>query len=272
MQTHFSEFREIVLATESDRIGNIWLVSQVWIHLTQHELGQYKSMEVLNHHAVESIDPHFFEREPIQVAQSLLGKIIAVPHSTSWLMVRIIETEAYYRKEKASHSSLGYTEKRKALFMSPGTIYMYYARGGDSLNFSCQGEGNAVLIKSAYPVIQENASLDTLSVMQRNNPIRNGSKRSVNTLCAGQTLLCKSLNLKVHEWDTKQLTPNALELWDDTYAPEKIIQTKRLGIPPGRDDHLPYRFIDLRYTAFCTKNPLRVRNFQMGRDYTILQP
>jgi DNA-3-methyladenine glycosylase len=28
---------------------------------------------------------------------------------------------------------------------------MYYARGGDSLNFSAHGPGNAVLIKSAYP-------------------------------------------------------------------------------------------------------------------------
>ena len=34
--------------------------------------------------------------------------------------------------------------------MPPGTIYIYYARGGDSLNVSCGGDGNAVLIKSAY--------------------------------------------------------------------------------------------------------------------------
>lgn len=206
------------------------------------------------------------------MAQSLLGKIIAVPHSSSWLMVRIIETEAYYRREKASHSSLGYTEKRKALFMSPGTIYMYYARGGDSLNFSCRGEGNAVLIKSGYPITLEGDAIDTLAVMQGNNPNRSGSRRSIAKLCAGQTLLCKSLNLKVSEWDAKQLTPHSLELWDDTYTPEKIIQTLRLGIPPGRDTHLPYRFIDMSYADFCTNNPLRVRNFQMGRDYTILQP
>ena len=229
-------------------------------------------MEYLMQLPKESIGQSFFNHEPIHVAQSLLGKIIAVPHSTNWLMVRIIETEAYYRKEKASHSSLGYTKKRKALFMSPGTIYMYYARGGDSLNFSCQGEGNAVLIKSGYPIFLKDDAIDTRKVMQSNNPNRNGSRRSIAKLCAGQTLLCKSLNLKVSDWDTKQLTPNLLELWDDYYFPEKIIQTRRLGIPPARDAHLQYRFIDMRYVDFCTKNPLRVRNFQMGRDYTNLKP
>ncbi|MBT4033509.1 MAG: DNA-3-methyladenine glycosylase [Candidatus Marinimicrobia bacterium] len=229
-------------------------------------------MEHLKQLPGKSIDSSFFDREPLHVAKSLLGKIIAVRHSTSWLMARIIETEAYYRREKASHSSLGFTEKRRALFMPPGTIYMYYARGGDSLNFSCRGEGNAVLIKSGYPISLKGDGIDTLSIMQSNNPNRNGSRRSITKLCTGQTLLCKSLNLKVSEWDSKQLTPHSLELWDDTYFPEKIIQTKRLGIPHGRDTHLPYRFIDLHYADFCTKNPLRVRNFQMGLDYTILQP
>lgn len=49
----------------------------------------------------------------------------------------------------SGHVSLGFTEQRKALFMPPRTIYMYYARGRDSLNISCQGKRNAALIKSA---------------------------------------------------------------------------------------------------------------------------
>jgi len=42
--------------------------------------------------------------------------------------------------------------------------------------------------------------------------------------------------------------------------------TTRLGIPPGRDEHLRYRFVDPAYAAFCTRNPLR-RGQQAGRDY-----
>ncbi len=66
------------------------------------------------------------------------AKSSAIASAKLWLSARIIETEAYYVAEKGSHASLGYTEKRKALFLDGGHIYMYYARGGDSLNFSAQ--------------------------------------------------------------------------------------------------------------------------------------
>lgn len=90
----------------------------------------------------------FFDRDAQMLARELLGKVIRHRVGEIWLSARIIETEAYYVAEKGSHASLGYTEKRKALFLDGGHIYMYYARGGDSLNFSAHGPGNAVLIKS----------------------------------------------------------------------------------------------------------------------------
>ncbi|MDH5371142.1 MAG: DNA-3-methyladenine glycosylase, partial [Gammaproteobacteria bacterium] len=97
------------------------------------------------------LKPDFFSHDCCQVARALIGKVIRHKYKNTWLAARIIETEAYYLTDKASHSSLGYTEKRKAMFMPPGTIYMYYARGQDSLNISCGDEGDAVLIKSAFP-------------------------------------------------------------------------------------------------------------------------
>lgn len=77
----------------------------------------------------------FFDRDAQILARDLLGKVIRHRVGDLWLSARIIETEAYYCAEKGSHASLGYTEKRKALFLDGGHIYMYYARGGDSLNF-----------------------------------------------------------------------------------------------------------------------------------------
>lgn len=91
----------------------------------------------------------FFDRDAQTLARDLLGKVIRHRQGDLWLAARIIETEAYYLTDKGSHASLGFTEKRKALFLGGGHIYMYYARGGDSLNFSAQGPGNAVLIKSS---------------------------------------------------------------------------------------------------------------------------
>lgn len=97
----------------------------------------------------------FYSHDACEVAKALIGKVIRRKYKDKWLSARIIETEAYYFTDKASHSSLGYTEKRKAMFMPPGTIYMYYARGHDSLNISCANEGDAVLIKAAFPFIDK---------------------------------------------------------------------------------------------------------------------
>lgn len=97
------------------------------------------------------LPPSFFDRDACTVARDLLGKVIRRKYNQQWLAARIIETEAYYLQDNGSHASLGFTKKRKALFMQAGSIYMYYAHGRDSLNISCRGEGNAVLIKSAFP-------------------------------------------------------------------------------------------------------------------------
>lgn len=197
----------------------------------------------------------FFNRDSQIVAQELLGKILRHYYHGIWLSAQIIETEAYYLTDKASHASLGYTEKRKALFMPAGTIYMYYARGGDSLNISCAGNGNAVLIKAGLPYLEDKNSEKMLQIMQKLNPQKNGNPRQQEKSCSGQTLLCKSLGLKVKEWDQKTFIANKLRIDDVGIVPQQIIQTTRLGIPIGRDEHLPYRFISQDYVMFCTKGP-----------------
>ena len=153
--------------------------------------------------------------------------------------------------------------------MPAGTIYMYYARGSDSLNLSASGDGNAVLIKSGYPYFDVLSPESTLSVMQALNPARKKA-RPVERLCNGQTLLCRSLGLKVADWNQNQLVSDRFYLDDVGYTPGQIIRCRRLGISPVRDAHLPYRFVDRQYARFCTSNPLTRRNWQVGTDYTIL--
>lgn len=212
----------------------------------------------------------FFDRDAQLVARELLGKVIRHRVGALWLSARIIETEAYYLAEKGSHASLGYTEKRKALFADGGHIYMYYARGGDSLNFSAHGPGNAVLIKSGLPWLDAISGEASLAAMQRNNPASDGTPRPPQRLCAGQTLLCKALGLKVPDWDARRCDPQRLFVEDLGERPAQIVQCLRLGIPQGRDDHLPYRFVEAEHARHCTRNPLR-RGQLEGRDYWLLQ-
>jgi DNA-3-methyladenine glycosylase len=221
----------------------------------------------------QTLDAHFFNRDASLVAKELLGKVLRHYYQGIWLSAMIIETEAYYLHEKGSHASLGFTEKRKALFMPPGTVYMYYARGGDSCNISCQGEGNAVLLKSGLPYPDAPTTAEAmLNCMQQLNPSPTpGAIRLRTKLCAGQTLLCKSLGLKVPQWNQKNLVPDGLRVDDINYHPTKIIQTTRLGIPKGRDEHLMLRFIDYQYATYCTSNPLTKRNWLAGKEYQILE-
>ena len=138
---------------------------------------------LLNFRKMEKVskdsDSKFFDRDVQEVSKDLLGRVLEHLVDGIWLSVRIIETEAYYgqgQEDRASHASLGYTENRKALFMDPGTIYMYYSRGGDSLNFTCSGNsGNAVLVKSGYPLTTSNQSQNEtmLQKMRQLNPLPN---------------------------------------------------------------------------------------------------
>jgi len=214
---------------------------------------------ILNTLIKTQIPTDFFARDCSEVAKALLGKVIRVNYRMTILSVQIIETEAYYVNEKASHASLGYTKKRRALFMPPGTIYMYYSRAGDSLNVSCLGDGNAVLIKSGIVYQDRYSGHDAIAIMQQLNPPRNGiGHREVKKLCSGQTLLCRSLGLTVPAWDARQFNKNFF-ISDVDYVPDKISCTPRLGIPCGRDEHLLLRFVDHSHYQYATPSRWKIK-------------
>ena len=212
------------------------------------------------------LDQKFFNRDAIEVAIELLGTVLTHYVNGIALRSRIIETESYFLHENGSHASLGFTEKRKALFMPPGTIYMYYARGGDSFNVSCKGKGNAVLIKSGVPLVEEDIP-EAIKLMLRLNPQKNGKARKTNKLCSGQTLICKSLGIKVKEYDQRAFRKGKIEITESSNKCAEYIVTTRLGIPLGRDEHLWQRFIDKPYSKFCTSNPLSKRYWEEGIQF-----
>lgn len=204
-----------------------------------------------NHNMTDKrITASFFDDDALHVAVKLIGKRVNFISGGLHLHADIVETEAYYLSDKASHASLGYTEKRRALFSPAGTVYMYYARGKDSFNVSCRGEGDAVLIKSALTMCEGAELLK----MMNNNPKPSGEKRERNKLCSGQTLVCASLGLKVRELDCTSFS-DTFYISDTGYRPDKVIFAKRLGIPHGRDEHLRLRVVDEARRRFCTKNP-----------------
>ncbi len=196
------------------------------------------------------LDKNFFQKDVVTLAKSLLGKVLCRKIDNFILKARIIETEAYSKSEPASHSSLGYSLNRAAMFMEAGTIYMYHSRAGASFNISALGYGDAVLVKSGICFLDND--YNTLAFIQQINK-KNGKLRDIHYLASGQTLLCKSLMIERMLWDKKSFN-DELYIENIGYIPENILISSRLGIPKGRDNALlPYRYIDKELLKYATK-------------------
>lgn len=204
----------------------------------------------------------FFARPALELAPALLGTVLRRRVGDRWLAAMIVEAEAYLRTERASHSSLGRTPSREPMFAPAGTLYLYHSRAGASLNLSAEGGGDAVLIKAAVPFDNDEAAL---AAMHRLNPAPS-VPRPEHRLCSGQALLCRALDLRVAEWTGRCFDAAAFWL-DEGPPPRRIVQSRRLGIPAGRDEHLPYRFVHAEQARSATQNPLTKRSWTEGRDY-----
>jgi len=77
------------------------------------------------------LDEKFYSNDCIAVAKSLLGQNIVRLHNKQRITCKIVETEAYLVKDdKASHSyKHKQTKRNAAMFMKPGTLYVYLTYG-----------------------------------------------------------------------------------------------------------------------------------------------
>jgi DNA-3-methyladenine glycosylase len=72
----------------------------------------------------------FYDRDTVDVARDLIGKILVRRIGQKIISGMIIETEAYrYKDDAASHSFVGMTERNKAMFGQVGRVYVYFTYG-----------------------------------------------------------------------------------------------------------------------------------------------
>ncbi len=107
----------------------------------------------------DRLQAEFFQKSVTDLAGALLGKVLVREIERGdekiRLSARIMETEAYLGGEdKASHSYKGKkTPRNQAMFMNPGTIYVYPIYGiYECLNISSSGDGAAVLLRALEPL------------------------------------------------------------------------------------------------------------------------
>ena len=97
------------------------------------------------------LESTFYQQNCESLAKQLLGKILCRRLAGRVLRGRIVETESYLGvNDGASHSYGGRrTNRNRAMFMEPGTVYVYPIYGMyECVNISSLEEGSAVLIRA----------------------------------------------------------------------------------------------------------------------------
>ncbi|XP_028561546.2 DNA-3-methyladenine glycosylase [Podarcis muralis] len=185
----------------------------------------------------------FFDQPCVRLARALLGQILVrrLPDGRA-LRGRIVETEAYLGGEDtASHSRGGrQTARNTAMFMAPGTLYVYQIYGiYFCMNISSQGEGAAVLLRSLEP-LQGLEAMRELRLAQRKGATRSLKDRH---LCNGPSKLCQALAVD-KTFDQQDLACHPavwLEPGLDVPREEDVISAPRIGIS-GEWAQQPLRF------------------------------
>ena len=160
----------------------------------------------------------FYSRNTAIVAKQLLGKYLIRKISGRKLIGRIVETEAYFENDPASHAYRGKTERSAPMFEYPGHAYVYFIYGNHyCLNTVTErfGKAGAVLIRALEPI--ENIRLST-----------NGPGKLTRAL-----RIDKSFN-------RADLTRGNLLIAEGKRERFAIVRTKRIGL--SRASHRPFRY------------------------------
>ena len=189
----------------------------------------------------------FFDRPCEDLAKALLGCVLVRVCEGEECRGRVVETEAYLGGEdRAAHSYNGHrTERNEAMYMDPGTAYVYSIYGMYCcLNISSHGDGAAVLLRALEPV-------GGLEWMKR----RRKAARKERDLCNGPAKLCQAMGID-RSYNKVDLV-SSQELWMERDWREvgEVVSGKRIGIEyAGEEWSLkPLRFY-LQDSPFVSKH------------------
>jgi DNA-3-methyladenine glycosylase len=190
---------------------------------------------------LKSID---FARDSPDVARRLIGMRLLV----GGVGGIIVETEAYDRKDPASHTFSGPTPRNEVMFGPPGRAYVYLSYGIHwCLNFVCReaGHGAGVLIRALEPTTGIAAMMDRRQ------------QQDLRLLCSGPGRLGQALGI-TRALNGKRIDRSPFSLTAGTTRLE-LVHGPRIGISKAVDQPWRFGLAGSRYVSRPFPNPPQMR-------------
>lgn len=193
--------------------------------------------------------PKDFYNQPdvVQIARSLLGKVLCSSVDGALTSGKIVETEAYSgHSDLACHACrYGKTSRTEVMFREGGCLYVYLCYGIHhmvNIVTNQEGSADAVLIRALEPL--EGVE----KMMERRN------KGTASKITAGPGTVGEALGIQVSHTGTLLAPPLVwLEERSILVSDDEIESGKRIGVDYAGDDAMkPWRFY-IRNHPFVSK-------------------
>jgi DNA-3-methyladenine glycosylase len=170
--------------------------------------------------------------ETTALSRALIGKLLVRVYRGKTLAGRIVETEAYFPSDPASHAFRGATPRNRAMFGPPLHAYVYFIYGTNwCLNVTAEGDGigAAALVRACEPLL----GLDRMRKLRGRDGVRDRD------LARGPGNLCRAFAIGPALNGEDLARSPALWLADDGGVAEIGVST-RIGLTKAAD--APLRF------------------------------
>jgi len=179
--------------------------------------------------------PSFYQKATLEVAESLLGKVLVRRLNGKNLAGKIVETEAYVGPEDlACHASKGKTPRTAIMFENGGCAYVYMIYGF----YFCL---NAVTEVEGYPAAVLIRAVEPLEHIVSMRKLRKNPKHD-RDIASGPGKLCMAMGID-KRLNGASLAGNTLWIEDRKLTVDQIEVSPRVGVDYAGDyKDKPWRF------------------------------
>jgi DNA-3-methyladenine glycosylase len=183
----------------------------------------------------------------VELARTLLGKVLVRELNGGIAAGRIVETEAYLQNDPACHAFRGMTQRNRSLFLEHGHAYVYLCYGTSyMLNVSSEpgGIGSGVLLRALEPLFG-------IEHMQLN-----ASHVKLPDLTRGPGRLAAALRVNRNHDGLNLFADKQLWIGSDGHEIETVGESVRIGLTKAADERLRFFVAGSRYLS----GPRRLNN------------